>query len=200
MAQVLFCPFCGEAFEGEAQCPEHELLLQPWDVIARARAAPRDDETLPWYSPRAGRGWVFAGVGVVLVAFALLPLAHAAVGAQSELGGSMLTLALHGAPRLWLIPIAGWAELVILRRRTTRLSMRRARAAVAFVACVPFVALGWAFASIRDAVALLAAQNGAQFALSVAAGAYAVACGSALMLAGGLRLGVVAQRGPRLVS
>ena len=193
MAQVLFCPFCGEAFEGETQCPEHELALLPWQAVTRQTRARRDDESLAWYSPRVGRGLVFAGVALMVAAFALLPLAR--VDAAIKMGGSMLALSLHGAPRLWLIPIAAWAELVILRRRTTPVSMRRARVAVAFVALVPLVAMLWAWSGIREAVALLGAQNGTQLPLLVGSGAYAVASASALLLAGALRLGVTARAG-----
>ena len=32
---LLFCPFCRECFEGEAQCPEHELALVRFEDLPR---------------------------------------------------------------------------------------------------------------------------------------------------------------------
>ena len=76
MPEVLFCPFCGEAFEGETRCPEHELLLLPWTELPRKPRAADAHAALPWYSPRAGRGGVFAGACIALLSFAALPLAR----------------------------------------------------------------------------------------------------------------------------
>jgi hypothetical protein len=186
MPDVLFCPFCGEAFEGEAHCPEHELALLPWTELARRRRAPRADEPLAWYSPRAGRGVVFAGALLALIALGL-PLAR--VDAAIKLGGSMLALALHGSPRLWLVPAAAAAELLILRRRTTPLAMRRARLAVALVGAVPALAGAWTWSGAGQAVALLAQTRGESLPLVPAAGAYVLGLASVLLIAGALRLG-----------
>jgi hypothetical protein len=187
MPEVLFCPFCGEAFEGETRCPEHELLLLPWTQLSRKTRATDAHAALPWYSPRAGRGGVFAGACIALLAFAALPLAR--VDAALKLGGSMLTLALHGSPRLWLVPAAAAAELLILRRRTTPFAMRRARLAVALVGTVPAIAAFWTWTGAERAVAVLAEARGEELPLVPAAGAYALALASALLIGGALRLG-----------
>jgi hypothetical protein len=105
----------------------------------------------------------------------------------------MLTLALHGSGRLWLVPAAAAAELLILRRRTTRLAMRRARLAVALVGTVPAIAGLWTWSGTRPAVAKLAEARGVELPLVAAAGAYALALASLLLVAGAIRLGGSAQ-------
>jgi hypothetical protein len=187
MSEVLFCPFCGEAFEGEALCPEHELELLPWNRLPRKPRAADADAALAWYSPRSGRGSVFAGAAIALLAFAALPLAR--VDGALKLGGSMLALALHGTPQLWLVPAAAAAEVLILRRRTTPLAMRGARVAVALVGFVPAIAGYWTWLRARSAVAALAEQRGLDLPLVPAAGAYALALASVLLIAGAVRLG-----------
>jgi hypothetical protein len=187
MPDVLFCPFCGEAFEGESRCPEHELALLPWTELPRKARVADAHAALAWYSPRAGRGSVFAGAGIALLGFFLLPLAR--VDAALKLGGSMLTLALHGSPRLWLVPAAAAAELLILRRRTTPIAMHRARLAVALVGAVPAITALWTWSGARQAVALLGEARGEELPLVPAAGAYALALASILLIAGAARLG-----------
>jgi hypothetical protein len=187
MHPILFCPFCGEAFEGEARCPAHELELVPWSALPKNRAVPADDEPLVWPSPRLGRGYVASGAAVALLAFVALPLAR--VDGDQQMGGAMLALALHGTHKLWLIPAAAWAQLAILYRRRTPAAMRAARLAVALVACVLPLSALWTYAAVRDAVSLLAQRTGQDLYLHVASGAYALALAFVAMLAGSLRLG-----------
>jgi hypothetical protein len=173
MDEVLFCPFCGEAFEGLSHCPEHELALLPWAALPRPLgAAPIEGAPLAWFSPRLGRGWLAGAVSVTLLAFALLPLAR--VDGALRMGGSMLSLALANSPRLWLVPAAGWAALLILYRRRTPNAMRGARLALMLVGCVPAAAVAWAFAGAKAAVALLDARLGGGLRLHVGAGSYAI--------------------------
>jgi hypothetical protein len=192
MDQVLFCPFCGEAFEGATSCPEHELALVPWRELPQPAHEPPADEPLSWFSPRLGRGLVALGAGVLLMAFAALPLAR--VEGALQMGGTMLALAIGGTPRLWLVPAAAWAELAILYRRRTPSAMRGARLAVALVALVPAVACFWAWLGARAAVALLADGTQQELHLRPASGAYAVAFAVALLLAGAVRLGRASRR------
>lgn len=194
MDQVLFCPFCGEAFEGETTCPEHELTLVPWQALPRAAGeGPPADEPLPWSSPRSGRGLVAFGAGLALLAFLVLPLAR--VEGDLKMGGTMLQLALGGTPRLWLVPAAAWAQLAILYRRRTPSAMRGARLAVALVALVPVLACVWTWVGAHEAVALLARGTQQQLYLRVDSGAYAMAFAVIAMLAGALRLGIASQKG-----
>src|ERR1700741_1529616 len=105
--QVLFCPFCREAFEGDQRCPEHELDLVTWAELPRAVPQLTDDYALPWPSLRLGRGWVAGGAAVALFAFVALPLAG--VDGALRMGGTMLMLAVASTPKLWLVPAAAWA-------------------------------------------------------------------------------------------
>ncbi len=193
MDEVLFCPFCGEAFEGLTHCPEHELGLLPWAQLpgAAERALP-ERESLAWFSPRLGRGWVAASALLWLLAFAALPLGN--VSGSLHMGGSMLQLALRGTPRLWLLPVAAWAELAILYRRRSPHALRGARLAVVLVGCVPLLSAVSTWFSARRAVALLAARDGQQLQLHVGSGLYAVALASLPLIVAGLRLGVPPRR------
>ena len=187
MDQVLFCPFCGEAFEGETTCPEHELPLVAWSELRRAPAAAASDEQLAWFSLRLGRGLVAAGAALALLSFLLLPLAR--VEGDLKMGGTMLRLALSGTPRLWLVPAAVWAQLLILYRRRTPSAMRSARLAVALVALVPLIACVWTWVGAHAAVELLAQGTQQELRLRLASGAHAMALAIAAMLAGAARLG-----------
>jgi hypothetical protein len=192
MEDVLFCPFCGEAFEGETRCPAHELLLVPWGDLPRSERALPDDEKVPWPSPRLGRGYVAFGAGLTLLAFAVLPLAR--VEGALSMGGSMLRLALGGTPKLWLVPAAACAQLAILYRRRSPASMRSARLAVALVACVPVFACVWTWVGADAAVTVLAERLGQKLHMRPGLGAYAIALAVAAMLVGAVRLGTRARR------
>lgn len=191
MEPLLFCPFCGEAFEGEAQCPEHELRLVPWAALSKTKPA-GEHEPLPLHSPRLGRAWVAAGSALVLLAFVALPLAH--VDGALRMGGSMLRLALQGTPRLWLVPAAAWAELLILYRRRTPRAMRGARLAAILIGCVPALAVLSTWLATQRAVTLLAERMHAELHLHLAAGAFAIWLATLPLLLGGSRLGASSKR------
>jgi hypothetical protein len=192
MDTVLFCPFCGEAFEGPTHCPEHELTLVPWAALPKIEPPAGEHEPLPWHSPRGGRAWVATGAALILLAFAALPLAR--VGGALHMGGSMLRLALAGTPRLWLVPAAAWAELLILYRRRTPRSMRGARLAAILIAGVPALAVLSTWLAARQAVALLAERTRAQLFLHIGAGAYAIWLATLPLLFGAARLGAPDKR------
>ena len=120
---MLFCPFCREAFEGHAECPEHELTLVEIDRLPRGGARNSDRVTF-FVDPRLGRGTVLLGAALVLCGF-FMPFA----GARGIVG-SALEVAIDGAGNLWFTPGAAVAILCILWRRRSRQSMRAARVAV----------------------------------------------------------------------
>jgi hypothetical protein len=186
--QVLFCPFCREAFEGDQRCPEHELDLVTWAELPRA-SVPQltDDYALPWPSGQLGRGWVAGGAALVLLAFIGLPLAG--VEGPLRMGGSMLMLAVASTPKLWLVPAAAWAELAILYRRRTPASMRGARVAVALVAFVPLLAAAMTWFDVSAAIELVEQRRHVELQLRPAAGAYVLAAAALTMLWGAIRLG-----------
>lgn len=185
VAHVLFCPFCRESFEGEAVCPEHELALVAWDDLPKA--ARRDDEVMPWWSPALGRGLLAAGAAGTLLAFLACPLAS--TEGALRMGGSMLKLALLGSPKLWLVVMGPLALLAILYRRRTPLALRRARLAALVSALVAPGAAYWAFETARVATAELAAREGSPIALRLDVGGYVVIACALLSCTAALRLG-----------
>lgn len=190
---VLFCPFCGDGFEGQTHCPEHELALVPWQALPRAKRSDPPLVELPWYSPRLGRGLLAASAALTSVAFVLLPLGRV-TGGTATMGGAMLLLALHGAHKLWLLPAAAAVLFALLSRRRTPVAMRAARAAALFTVMIPPVGLWWAWAGVRDAVTALAARTGEPLQLSLGSGAYAIAVALVPGVIGALRLGGHAAR------
>lgn len=192
MDKVLFCPFCGEAFEGQSRCPEHELPLLPWAALPKPQSAIRDHDPRPWHSPGLGRAWVAMPAALILLAFVSLPIAR--VDGALHMGGSMLRLALHNAPRLWLVPAAACAELLILYRRRSPASMRGARLAVLCVGCVPALTVAWTWLGANQAVGLLAARTQVELRLQIGSGAYLVWLATLPLLLGGFRFGTDARR------
>jgi len=191
MTQVLFCPFCREAHEGQTHCPEHELPLVPFFELPSERKGPAADEVLPLWAPILGRGWVASGAIATLLSFAVLPLA--VVEGPVPMGGTMLRLALTTTPKLWLIPAAAAAQLAVLYRRRTPAAMRAARVVVPLVALIPGAAALWTLHGVQQAVALLAERTGQALEPSLGVGSYLVFGATFPMLWGGLRLGVTRQ-------
>jgi hypothetical protein len=126
--RFLFCPFCGEGFEGRKECPEHELSLIPIDRLPWAPERMLEAVTF-FFDPRLGRGTVLLGASLVLLGF-LAQFVSATGDQASEIAASALEVAIDGAANLWLTPGAAVAVLWILWRRRSRISMRAARLAV----------------------------------------------------------------------
>lgn len=194
MDQVLFCPFCGEAFEAQTRCPEHELQLVSWHALTERSRPVSETEQLPWQTVRLGRGWLAAGAALTLLAFVALPVAE--VDGALQMSGSMLRLALQRAPKLWLVPAAAVAQLMFLHRRRSPRSLKEARLASALVACIPTLAVTFTWLGARDAVALLADRLQQPLETHIGTGAAVVGLAGAVMLIGALRLGVVGDPKP----
>jgi fumarate reductase subunit D len=184
---VLFCPFCGESFEQVTRCPDHDLALVPWHALASSRtAAPQPDEPVARWSPRHGRGLFVASAVLTLIAFVSLPLGH--VQGDARYGGSLVSLAAHGAHRLWLVPAGALALWVSTLRRRTLRSLHAARLALLVLALVPASAAAWAFEGSRQAVAQLSAQSGGGLSLVAGSGLIAVWLGALPALYAAVRL------------
>lgn len=182
--QVLFCPFCGESFEHQTRCPEHELSLVAFDQLPinsaliddepeadelALRALPSDDRPLALLEPQHGRGLVALGALLNLSALAL-PLS----GAEGT--GSVAAYRLARAiPSLGTLALVSFTVLYALGRRRTLRRLRGLRVLVPLLALLSPLSLGWA--SLR----LGASRPGGAV--------YAVAVASLLLLTGGLRLG-----------
>ena len=132
-AEILFCPFCRDGFEGRTECPEHELMLIAIDDLPPTSGRTLDGVTF-FADPRLGRGGVLLGAALVLLGF-LAPFVHRSGGALTgerhyNLAASALEVAIDGAGNLWFTPGAAVALLWILWRRRRRSAMRAARVAV----------------------------------------------------------------------
>jgi hypothetical protein len=147
--EILFCPYCGEGFEGADECPEHELTLVPIDRLRRPQQAL--EEVAFFVDPRRGRGPVLIGSFLVLGGF-LAPFAR-----SRGFHASALEIALDGAHNLWLTPIAASLLLWILWSRRSRTQLRAARFAVfglALGGVLPLLYTSWRIelvAGVQDA-------------------------------------------------
>lgn len=192
VTELLFCPFCREAHEGLTRCPEHDLPLVSALTLARQPRPTADDEPLPWFTPRLGRGWL--GLGALLALWAFFAGSLASVGGEPHMSGDMQELASHSAPRLWLIPVASCMALALLVRRRTPRALRSARLAALLLALAPIIVVGWTLMGMDDALALLRARTRQTLALQLAPGAWVVALATCCMAVGALRLGVPPRR------
>jgi hypothetical protein len=184
---VLFCPFCGDGFEGQTLCPDHELALVPWQQLPNAKRADPPEVDLAGHSLRLGRGWLALSSLLLFVAFAALPLGR--VSGAASMGGSMLTLALHGAHKLWLVPAASATLIALLYRRRSPRSMRAARLAALFTVLVAPLSVLWAWSGTLAAIALLAERTGQALQPAFASGGYLVLLATIPGVIGALRLG-----------
>jgi hypothetical protein len=173
--EVLFCPFCGEAFEGLLECPEHELELLPID---RLSSSSRGLDAVPFFlDPRLGRGPVLLGAALVFIGFCA-PFARA-----RAVSASALELAIDGAYNLWLIPLAAVVVLWILWRRRSVSAMRAVRLAVSLLAVAASLPLLYTIRRIEIMAALDASE------VEWAWGLFVMFGGLALSALGSLRLG-----------
>ena len=184
---VLFCPFCGDAFEGQTHCPEHELPLVPWQQLPRAKRSDPPEVELPWASPRLGRAWLAASAALSSLAFAALPFGRVRGG--TSMGGTMLQLAIAGAHKLWLVPAASAILLALLYRRRSPRAMQGARVAAAFTVLVAPVAALWTWTTTLAAIELLAERTGETLLPELAIGGYAVLLAAVPGLIGAARFG-----------
>jgi hypothetical protein len=187
MTEVLFCPFCRESFEGERQCPEHELDLVPVFELPVEPKEIDDDERLPWFTWQYGRAPVAFGAVLLLIACAL-PLArtHGAMDASS----SLWTLAQTKSPRLWVVPMAACMQLAMLYRRRTLRGMRGVRLTALLLAAFPAILVATTLHGMYQALAMLETRMGVTVRAEVGLGAYLVYAASAVMAFAALRLGV----------
>ncbi|MFO0682591.1 MAG: hypothetical protein U0234_11095 [Sandaracinus sp.] len=196
-ARILFCPFCRECFEGETRCPEHELALVPFDELPRnledAEAdLPRDDQSLPPFDFRFGRGWVTAGALAFVASFAMT---FVQIRVQGDARGfTAMEAASAQAPNLWTVPFVGVFLIAILGRRRSLAKMRSARLSVLLLGLAPLFAIGYSYFHVLEGAAQQAAHShGAPLDVSPGLGILVAAVGSALVMAGARRLGYVAR-------
>ncbi len=189
---ILFCPFCRESFEVERECPEHELRLVPFEALPReedAEAFPSHDERVAAFDFRFGRGWVVAGILLLVVGFAS-PLVTLADAAQSRTF-SGFGAAITRAPNLWTIPFVAGMFAWTLARRRTPLEMIGARLAGVVFACAPLFSLAYTALKVRQGAVQLAARGGQSLEVHPEVGVAVLAFGAFALLIGSLRFGVL---------
>lgn len=183
------CPFCGEVFPGEDECPAHGLPLEV--PAAPPTADPVDDAPLALHDPRAGRGWVaVAGVAFVLA----LGLPFVRTGPEGALVASGMQVALARAPHLWAIPLVGLWLVSVLRRRRTPRRLRGARVAVPILGLLAAVAAGSTLWGIRRGARLAEAQLGVDVPAEPLVGFWLVAAGVVATGVAAFRLGAAPDR------
>jgi hypothetical protein len=191
---MLFCPFCREAFEDVTRCPDHDVALVSLRELGQLAAATTpDDGMLPLASPRCGRWQVGLGALATLIGF-LGPFG--ALTGEVSVQNSLLALARGRALRLWIVPAAAIALMLMLYRRRTPRELRGARVGALFVSCLPSVVAGYTWYGTVQAAAALAVKTGGTVEFRAGWGTWVVLASGVVMSWGSLRLGV--QRGPRV--
>lgn len=193
---LLFCPFCRECFEGERECPEHELALVPFDKLPRdpeldGSELPAHDEPVSMLDPRFGRGLVMAGVVLLLIGFALPVLTLASADQSRAFSG--FEVASTRARNLWTIPFVAAMFVWVLARRRTPLAMLGARLAGIVFGLAPLFSLAFTVLKVTQGAAQEAARGGRALEVSVDYGVGVLAIASLLLVAGSARLGVLPQ-------
>lgn len=197
---LLFCPFCRECFEGELECPAHELALVAFDALP---ADPADESELPSHDqpvsildPRFGRGFVMAGVLLSLVGFSM-PVFSILSGEQTRVF-SGFEAAASRAPNLWTVPFVALMFAWILMRRRTPLAMLGARLAGVVFALAPLISLIYTVFKVREGAEQWAQQMHLRMVVDIEYGVFVIAVGVFFLLFGSIRFGVLPlpQGGP----
>jgi hypothetical protein len=186
--KLLFCPFCRECYEGERECPEHELPLVDFADLpkqAHEHDLPGWEEpVLPW-EPRFGRAEMALGAVAVIVGF-FLPIVTGSFDGQA-ISWSGFDVATGPAKNLWTVPFVGAMFIYLLVRRRTPLQMLGARLVAVALAFMPVVSLAYSLVHVRRGADL---AHGA-LAVEWGVGVWVIGAASLLLLAGGLRFGKI---------
>jgi polyferredoxin len=185
---MLFCPFCKEAFDELTRCPHHDVELVSLRVLGQLSAAKvPDDERLPLWSTRFGRGWLlFGAVGMLLSFFC--PFGQ--LLGDVTISNTLFTLARGRAFRLWVVPVAALTLLLTLYRRRTPAAMRGARLGALFVSCLPSVVVSITWYGAHSAANAMATSSGGDVTFQLGLGSWLVFSSAAFASVGSARLGV----------
>ncbi len=147
MSQLLACPFCRELFDRTEteHCPDCDIPLSPlhqlppsYAVIEEEAAGwernPPEDQPLPWYDVRHGRGLLLGIALASLLSFWLAPwLDITSPHAEQRTGYS---LARGPLGWLWGGAVAWFVSLALVASRRTVRQMRGVRAIVMLFAAL----------------------------------------------------------------
>lgn len=197
MAEVLFCPFCREAFEGLTACPEHGLRLVPFSALPSEEPEVDHHERLPFWEPRYGRLWVMLGLTLSLAGF-FLPLAR--LSGDVTAASTLFALAQGRAKTLWLVPLAALGQLAVLNRRRSPQGMSSARISILWLALLAPLVVGMTLFGVLNAASLMNEQARDHVTAHVGSGTYLVFAGALLSLVGSVRLGRPPRRRPVAVE
>jgi hypothetical protein len=176
-----FCPFCRQAFEGAARCPDHDLALVSAHLLPRSRAS-ADDDVVPFFAIGRGRFLVFVGALLVLVGF-LAPSFVDPSGVLEPKSG--LGAAVSTAPVLWLVPAAAALVLSFAARRGRVRELRRSRIGLASLAWIAAAVELYVVHRVVTAAPLRASAR----AIELGAGVPLVLVGAGLATIGAILLG-----------
>jgi hypothetical protein len=160
-------------------------VLVPFRELPRARAA--DDARVPLATAAFGRGPLFGGAVLTLIAF-FCPLVR--LSGSVELTNTLRELATGRAPRLWLVPAAAVGVLSIMLRRRTPAGMRGARLALCLLAVLPSGLVAFTLSGASAAARRMTEQLGARIDVHWGAGAWLTWSAALLLLWGSFRFGV----------
>jgi hypothetical protein len=185
---VRFCPFCREAFEVGERCPTHDLQLVSLRELGAISAADvPDDARVPVWSGRLGRAEVCVGALATLIGF-LCPFGS--LSGDLRVTSTLYALARGRAPRLWIVPMAALALLMLLVRRRSAIALRGARLSALIVSLLPSAVLLFTWFGARAAASRIALQTHGELHFRLGIGAIIVWLALLPLLWGSLRLGV----------
>ena len=192
----LFCPFCGECFEDERTCPEHDIPLVSFDELDRLRGRPNpaDEEEVAFYDLRFGRGLVFGGSALMVIAF-FLPVLAAHYGRDVYVA-SGFDAASTTAMNLWVLPLVAVTMVSIVGRRRTPVGMRGVRVVIPVLAVLGATSLAYTIFRVSEGAARIREAYGQDVELELRFGIWIAVGGALLALVGGVRLGAMPKAKP----
>jgi hypothetical protein len=182
MTKLLFCPFCRECFEDGDRCPDHDLVLVPFDALPVAPREQGNDEPVSMLDPSRGRAELTVAALGLLGGF-LAPLVEVTALGRAQ-SFTALAAAAERAPNLWSIPVAGALFASLVLRRRTPMQMRGARLAALVVSIAPVISVVYSVRRMFHAAAL---EPGV--AVTMLWGPYLIVAASILAAVGSLRFG-----------
>lgn len=186
--KLLFCPFCRECYEGERECPEHELALVDFADLpkqAHERELPGWEEPVVPWEPRFGRAEMALGAVAVIAGF-FLPIAVGTSEGQT-ISWSGFDVAMGRGANLWTVPFVGAMFIYLLVRRRTPVQMLGARLVAVVLSVMPVVSLGYSLWHVQRGVDQ---QHGA-LAVEWGVGVWVIAAATLLLFVGGVRFGTM---------
>jgi hypothetical protein len=182
-----FCPFCREGFDEVARCPSHDVELVTLRELGQLAALDvPDDRDVSVWSPRRGRGVLAAGAALTAIGF-FCPFGT--LSGPVSVTNTLLSLARGRSLRLWIVPLAALALLLMLYRRRSGAALRGARLAALFVSLWPSAVVAFTWFGARAAAAALAEQSRRAIEFQLGTGSWLVFAGGAICCWGSAVLG-----------